>query len=102
MDLPKRLNKYAMTEGRWITFLALAYAGGGVLGALQRALTLIGGNERVRALVLRCLALVSRRRERADAIGSSGRSGASALFRSCFDDRVDHTHTKLGRNVVRI
>ena len=63
MDLPKRLNEYAMTEGSWITCLALEYAGGGVLGALRRALTLIGSNERVRALGLRCLALLSRLRE---------------------------------------
>jgi hypothetical protein len=63
MDLPKRLNEYAMTEGSWITCLALEYAGGGVLGALRRALTLIGSSERVRALGQRCLALLSRLRE---------------------------------------
>jgi hypothetical protein len=73
MDLPKRLNEYAMTEGSWITCLALEYAGSGVLGALRRALTLIGGNAHVRTLGLRWLALLSRLREQ---------PGASARVRS--------------------
>ncbi len=78
MDLPKRLNDYAMTEGNWITCLALEYAGSGVLGALRRALTLIGSNERVRALGLQCLSLVRRRREQP---GRSGRARSRARAR---------------------